>query len=74
MNHYKIADLTLAMEGAGKTLQRLMKPYGADTNGKADITMSIDREKMSRTGEEHPHLSPDQWEYIQRAMPLPASC
>ena len=65
MNHYIIAGLAVAMEGAGEVLQRLMKPYGADTNGKADITMSIDREKMNKTGEEYPHLSPDEWEYIQ---------
>ncbi len=65
MNHYKIADLTVAIEGAGETLQRMMKPYRADTNGKADITMSIDREKMNETGEEYPHLSLDEWEYIQ---------
>jgi len=65
LNYYKIADLTVAMEGSGETLQRLMKPYGADTKGKADITMSIDREKMHKTGEEYPHLSSDEWEYIQ---------
>lgn len=45
MNHYKIADLIIAMEGAGEILQKLMKPYGVDTKGKADITMSIEREK-----------------------------
>ncbi|ACV63654.1 hypothetical protein Dtox_2891 [Desulfofarcimen acetoxidans DSM 771] len=65
LNHYKIAGLTIAMEGACETLQRLMKSYGANINGKADITMSIDREKMHKTGEEYPHLSPDEWEYIQ---------
>jgi hypothetical protein len=65
LNHYKIADLTIAMEGTGETLQKLMKPYGVDTKGKADITMSIDREKMNKTGEEYPHLSSDEWEYIQ---------
>lgn len=65
MNHYKIADLTVAMEGTGETLQRLMKPYRVVTKGKSDITMSIHRERMNKTGEEYPHLSPDEWEYIQ---------
>ncbi|MDD2233620.1 MAG: hypothetical protein PHZ11_06875 [Desulfitobacteriaceae bacterium] len=55
----------MAMDGTGKTLQKLMKPYGTNTNEKADITMSIDREKMNKTRENYPHLSPDEWEYIQ---------
>ncbi|MHB8125271.1 MAG: hypothetical protein ACYDEJ_06425 [Desulfitobacteriaceae bacterium] len=65
MNHYKIADLTVSMEGAGKALQRLMEPYGANTREKTDMTMRIDRERMNKAREEHPQLKPDEWEYIQ---------
>lgn len=65
LNHYKIADLTVAMEGAGQTLQKLMKSYGTNKNEKADMTMRIDREKMNKNREEYPHLSLDEWEYIQ---------
>lgn len=65
MNHYKIADLTVSIESAGKALQRLMAPYGTNTNRQADMTMSIDRERMNMAREEHPQFKPDEWEHIQ---------
>lgn len=65
MNHYKIADLTVSMEGSSKALQRRMEPYAVPVDGKTDITISIDRERMDRDRMEYPHLSPDEWEYIQ---------
>lgn len=65
LNRYKIADLTVAIEGAGEALLRRMKPYGEDAEGKADMTMRIDRERMNRAGKGYPHLTPDEWEYIQ---------
>lgn len=65
MNYYSIADLTVSVKNTGEALQRLMKPYEITVKKKADITMNIDRERMNKDRAEYPHLSLDEWEYIQ---------
>ena len=32
------------------------------------MTLSIDRERLSKAGEKYPHLTPDEWEYIQTGL------
>ena len=65
MNHYNIADLSVAIEGLGEALQKKLKPYGANTQERATMTLSINRESLSKAGANYPHLRPDEWEYIQ---------
>jgi hypothetical protein len=61
---YQIADLIVDMNGMGDNLQRLMKAYETDQE-KADIIMNIHQERLRETGKKYPHLTPDEWEYIQ---------
>ena len=68
MNLYKIADLLLSVENAGKTLYRLMEPYKTNEKSEAqktDITMCINRAEMMKSKVAYSHLSNDEWEYIQ---------
>lgn len=65
MIHYKIADLVVSVEYAGEVLQSRMKAYRIFPPEQADITISTDRDKMKTALIKHPHLSSDEWEYIQ---------
>ncbi|MEG6521043.1 hypothetical protein [Desulfotomaculum sp. 1211_IL3151] len=75
MKHYKIADLTVSMEGSGKALQRRMEPYALPEDGKADITtISIDREEWTGTRWNIRTCHLTNGNTFRQAMPLPVNC
>jgi len=60
--------LTVAMECTGETLLKQGKPYLINTDKQADLTIHIEDERLRKARERYPHLTLDEWEYIQTGL------
>jgi len=68
MDTYRIAGVTVKMECSGETLTEQAKPYrtGVLPPGVLpDITIDMNSEEMKSRKEKYPHLTLNEWEYIQ---------
>ncbi|AOY77995.1 hypothetical protein [Clostridium formicaceticum] len=65
MDLYKIADLTVKMKCFGETLLKQGKAYRMDAVGPIDIIIQIKNEELKKNREKYPHLTANEWEYIQ---------
>ncbi|MEG6523570.1 hypothetical protein [Desulfotomaculum sp. 1211_IL3151] len=64
MNIYKIADLTVALQANGETLQKQTLAYLSDPTRPVDISITLTEDFLLQKQGENPHLSPNECEYI----------
>lgn len=68
MATYRIAGVTVNMECSGETLTRQAGPYQTGplpAGALPDITIDINSERIKNRKEKYPHLTMNEWEYIQ---------
>ncbi|WP_243123935.1 hypothetical protein [Pelotomaculum schinkii] len=68
MDTYRIGDVTVQMECSGETLTKQAKPYRTEPLSPGDlpdINIDINSENLKSRKEKYPHLTLNEWEYVQ---------
>lgn len=68
MDTYRIANVTVKMECTEETLTKQAKPYQTvplPSGDHPDILIDINNEEIKSRKEKYPHLTMNEWEYIQ---------